>query len=236
MVDGSGAKTSPALGISALASIGAFEAESPMATGAGPVTVVNYYTLQGPYPAYAERLRESCAALKVPCMSIELEDRGRWVTNCAVKGPFMLQCMRILACPILWIDADAELVAHPDILRDCDADFGVYAFSGERRRTACGRVANLPTEFPDPPRWFNSGTVFINNTTGGMDLLYRWAELCQADDGHWDQWLLQQAWCDTRPTTFWLPQSYCAVRGQCSGKPVITHHLASTQQKGIDRG
>ncbi len=207
-----------------------------MATGPRPVTVVNYYTSQDPYPKYAAKLRESCAALKVPCMSVELKDTGRWVSNCAIKGPFMLNCMRILSRPILWIDADAELKKRPDLLRDIEVDFGVYSFGGERKRKACGRVVNLPDDWPDPPKWFNSGTIFINNTLGGMDLLYKWAHLCRLDDGQWDQWTLQQAWCDIRPSTVWLPQSWCAIKGRCKGDPVVFHHLASTTQKGIDRG
>lgn len=208
-----------------------------MATkGPPPVTVVNYYTGQAPYPKYAAGLRESCKVLKVPCMSLSLKDTGSWVANCAKKGIFCEQAMRILARPLLWIDADATLDQRPVLLRDCGADFGVYAFDGPRRRTACGRVVNLPEEFPDPPKWFNSGTIFFNNTVGGWDMVHRWAELCRKDNNQWDQWLLQQAWCDVRPATFWLPQSYCAIRGRCKGKPVVTHQLASTTQKGIDRG
>jgi len=206
-----------------------------MATRDGPpVTVANFYTPNGPYPKYAQGLRDSCKRLKVPCMSIKVRDQGTWVKNCSTKGLFMEQIMRVMARPLLWIDADATLDQRPDMLRDCGADFGVYAFSGPRRRTACGRVVNLPDEWPDPPKWFNSGTIYFNNTTGGLDMLARWAELCRVDDGQWDQWTLQQAWCDVHPITLWLPQSYCAIKGRCEGKPVITHRLASVEQK-VDR-
>ena len=213
-----------------------------------PVTVANCYSPTGPYPKYAQGLRDSCKALKVPCISIEVSDQGSWVRNCAVKGVFMQQTMRIMARPLLWIDADATLMQRPAIFRDCGADFGVYAFDGPRKRNACGRVVNLPEEFPDPPKWFNSGTIYFNNTKGGIDMLARWSELCRKDDGEWDQWLLQQAWCDVRPVTLWLPQSYCAIRGRCGearsrsgqtsrskpAKPVVWHRLASTEKR-VDR-
>jgi hypothetical protein len=169
---------------------------------------------------------------------MQVADQGSWVRNCALKGIFMEQAMRILAQPLLWIDADATLERVPTQLRGIGVDFGVYAFSGPRRRSCCGRVVNLPDEFPDPPKWFNSGTVFVNNTKGGVLLLERWAELCRQDDGQWDQWLLQQAWTDVRPSTFWMPQSYCAINGRCNdnhGRPVVSHKLASAMQK-VDRG
>ena len=193
-------------------------------------TVVNFYTGDERYRRYAHRLQESCKALAVPCVSIELRSRGRWVINCAMKPIFMMHAMRKLARPLLWVDADGELKRTPDLLRGCDADFGIYAFPGPRRRKPPGREwRDLPHEFPDPPRWFNSGTVFLNNTRGGLDLVDRWADLQRAHPTDWDQWTLQQAWCDTRPNTIWLPQTYCAIRGRSNGPPVVNHGLASVE-------
>ena len=143
--------------------------------------------------------------------------------------------MHLLERQILGIDADGRPKRRPSRLIDNDNDFGIYAFNGPRRRQPPHReMQELPKTWPDPPRWFNSGTVFFNNTPGANQLLERWSELCLERPGDWDQWLLQEAWCELRPSTEWLPKSYCAIGGK-GPDPVIVHNMASTLQPGIQR-
>jgi len=197
-------------------------------------TVVSFYTPHKIYRDFAAELKAACDVVGLDHFVVEAEDRGSWVANCARKGTFCLEMMHLLERPILWIDCDGRPKKYPDLLVGIKEDFAVYAFDGPRRRPTPGRgVRELPKTWDDPCKWFNSGTVFFNNTPGAYSLLERWAELCLERPGDWDQWLLQEAWCEVRPSTVWLPKSYCAIRG--GRDAVIAHDLASTKQGAIQR-
>jgi hypothetical protein len=63
-------------------------------------------------------------------------------------------------------------------------------------------------------------------------LCNRWIEMQEQNPTHWDQWTLQQAWCDIQPKTEFLPQSYCQIdRMHGRQGAVILHRLASVEQK-----
>ena len=194
---------------------------------------VSFATPDPLYQGHAKRLRESLNRLGLLHMSRTVEP-GPWVEVCARKADFILGHLRRDACPIAWLDADAIVAKRPDLLFDCTADFAVSTFAAPRIRRCVNRLHTLPPDFPDPPRWFNSGTVYIAPTPLGIALAERWAKLCAANPRDWDQWHLQQAWCDVRPETLWLPDSYCATR-LTNGEVVISQGFASTEHKA-DRG
>ena len=203
--------------------------------------VVSFHTPEPMYDRYAQRLVKSCSAVGLDSLVVEIPGRGSWVENCAMKGPFVLRCMQEHARPLLWIDADGMVLSYPELLDEAISDFAVYARPGHGRDTvSCvGRKpVTLPPEWPPDlsARFFNSGTIFFSNRKPAVDLLRRWAERCCEKPRDWDQWHLQRAWAELQPETLWLPLSYCAIRGRCRGGPVVTHDLASTKQKGVDRG
>lgn len=206
----------------------------------GPL-VVSFHTPDPLYTQHARKLVESCRAAGVDSVVVEIESRGNWVENCAMKGPFVLTCMQTHARPLLWIDADGRLRRFPGLLENPAEDFAVFARPGRRDGTVhvVGRgTIKLPDNWPTDisSRFFNSGTIYFSNRQPAVELLRRWAELCCEKPRDWDQWHLQQAWADTQPETLWLPLSYCAIRGRCRGEPVISHEMASTGRKGVDRG
>ena len=202
-------------------------------------TVVSFYSGDPIYAKYAERLEASCRQWGLPHVIAPLVTHlNDWVEITNLKGRFLLHTMRKLARPLLWIDADGELLAEPKLLYDCDADFGVFAKDrGKRKWKPIGRPPmELPELWPDElgGKWFLSGTVFLNNTRGAMELLDCWASLAAADMRGYEQYQLQEAWCETRPNTIWLPETYCQIR-RAKPDTVIRHDLASCQQQGVVR-
>jgi len=191
-------------------------------------TVVSFYTPHKIYRDFAAELKAACDVVGLDHFVVEAEDRGSWVANCARKGTFCLEMMHLLERPILWIDADGKPKRMPDLLVGTDVDFAIHAWNGPRRRQAPGRrdYVELPKEWPGPARWMNSGTAYFGHTPKSLELLERWAGLCLERPGDFDQWSLQQAWCDVRPNTLWLPVQYCAIGGR-GGNTVIRHDLAS---------
>ena len=199
--------------------------------------VVSFYTPDGPYPEYAARLEASCKALGLDHLITEMPGHGSWVKNVAQKGPYLKRWMLTLDHPILWVDVDAEILSEPVIVTDVDEDFAIYADIKPRKWKPVGRARSLelPVAWPDPPRWFLTGTVFFNNTPMARTLLDTWASMCEEQPTSYQQLLLQQCWCKVKPETIWLPQSYCKIRhmawraGEDDRPAVIVHDLASVR-------
>lgn len=201
-------------------------------------TVVSFFAGPAIYEEYAKGLRLSCQQYGVPHLIIPLQSQcDTWVERTNLKGRFLWYTMRRLARPLIWVDCDAELLAEPKLLYDCEADFGIFAKTRKWRWKPIGRdPLELPEKWPEKlgPKWFLSGTIFLNNTKPAIELLDCWASLAANDMRAYEQYQLQEAWCEIRPNTIWLPQSYCQVRHK---KPdtVILHDLASTKHKVVRR-
>lgn len=200
--------------------------------------VLSFFTPNGPYPKMAGRLAQSCDRHGLVYHICELVDRGSWVENCALKAPYIAQSLDLFDCPVLWVDADGEILGPLELLESTEADFGIYARPGINVKAVGRGSLSLPDQWPADlsPRWFNSGTVYFSGREPSRRLLSRWEELCAEKPRDWDQWHLQRAWAETQPETIWLPKSYCAIAGRCEGNAVIRQEIASVLQPEVDRG
>ena len=207
--------------------------------------VCSFHTGEDIYVKGAQRLRDSCDKHKLLCLIIELPSRGSWVENVALKGPFMRAVMGKFNYPLLWVDCDGWIESRPTLLYNTDADFAIHAMRRRPSWRPIGRkTLNLPDNGPVQelgPLWFLTGTVFVNRTQGGFQLLDNWARQCIRRPKAYQQLLLQEVWC-TLPSlkTMWLPQGYCKIKrfGWAEGEVatnVIMHELASTVLKGVVR-
>lgn len=200
--------------------------------------IISFYAGAECYGKYADRLRHSCKVLGLETLIMKLDTRlTDWVEITNLKGRFIRKVMREMTRPLLWVDVDAEVLKEPVALYDVEADFGVYAKPRKWKFKPIGRqMLDLPDGWPQQlgPLWFLSGTLYFNNTSGAMELLDCWNIAAKANMRAYEQYQLQECWCETRPNTFWLPECYCQVR---RGKPdtVIRHDFASVKQKGVVR-
>ena len=196
--------------------------------------VVSFHTLDERYTKFAERLSASCKAVNQPYVIMPMKQHfPTWVEMVSLKPLFMLRAMRILAMPLVWIDCDAVLKAPLDLLQGIDVDFAIYAKKRKGRRWhPIGRVGalELPKTWPENDfRWFLTGTVFVNNTAGGMDFLREWVRRADEDRRGYQQLICQEAFCAVQPNTLWLPESYCSINGRAR-PTVIYHDLASCRR------
>lgn len=72
--------------------------------------VISFYTLRTPYAQEVQRLRASCERFGIERAIAAMEPRGSWERNCALKAPFIQDRLESLKRPVLWIDADGEIV------------------------------------------------------------------------------------------------------------------------------
>jgi len=177
--------------------------------------VVRYYTPL--YKFWADRLNASCRRLGVESRIVKWRDRGTWEGNCAGKGGFVASCLRDYKRPILWLDADCE-VLRPlgdlvEIAKSCD--FGVCEF-----------IRNA-----DEDKFrLRSGTVLMCPTPEGRHLADRWASLCDADPQTWDQahlWTVFQEAQERGSRVALLDRSYCFIFDESD--PIKDPHIIQYQ-------
>lgn len=192
------------------------------------------------YTTWANKLMESCSRFGLVCMVIRRPDIGTWVENVAQKPSVILYAMHRIDddIPVLWIDADAIILREPALLYEADTDFAIRKL--DRRHRVWWPVGRPgPLALPDEwegTDWFLTGTVYVGRSALGIQFLDRWCELAAADPRGYQQLVCQQAWCDVRPRTLWLPAEYCAIRRMDNTpEPVVSHELASTRGSGVVR-
>jgi hypothetical protein len=98
------------------------------------MTIVSYYT-DTPGDTYyykvAKNLLTKCVDFKLPYQIEQLENTGSWAKNCLLKPPYLLRKLDELKSPILWLDADLDLVKKPEIA-EVKGDIGVISGTSYR--------------------------------------------------------------------------------------------------------
>jgi len=198
---------------------------------------VSYYTNNGIYPELIKDLQKSLEKHSLKFYLKQETNRGSWVKNCALKAEFLLEQLQNNKpndC-VVWIDSDAQIMKYPDLFVLGDQEFMIRGEPGGKSKVPAGRERiHLPQNWPETilPCWFNSGTIFLRVCDKSIQLCKRWIELQNRYPTYWDQWTLQQAWCDIQPKTEFLPQSYCQIdRMHGRQGAVILHRLASVEQR-----
>lgn len=98
-------------------------------------TIVTAYTVTshlGPYYQRAvARFTHSCIKFNLLHMVYPLNPVDDWVRGCSLKPTVILHALRTLQCPILWVDADAQIYQHPAIFENMDGyDMAIHASKG----------------------------------------------------------------------------------------------------------
>lgn len=186
--------------------------------------VVSFYTKNTLYQLEVQNLIESCEKFNIEFSIEGVDSFGSWELNCAYKPFFILQKIKQLKKPILWIDADGIFVAEPSIIPEFDCDFAT------RVHADCDK--NHPSKVI-------SSTIFINHTEAAIQLLQQWAEECKKQlidpsrsEEFWDQIALRDVLEKTEANVKALPLSYAKIFDHpCDEIPVIEHYQASRRFK-----
>lgn len=176
-------------------------------------TLISFYTPL--YKESAERLKASCVKFNVPFFIEERPSKSTWEANCCMKPNFIYEKLQELKSPVLWVDADAEIVRP---LAD--------SFPGE-----FSTVINLDLPLTHPSHVVS---CVVYAEPGSLGLIEKWITLC--DDKEWDQVALKEALqgYDTSP----LPREYSMIydRLEKDDQPMIIHYQASRLTKKVISG
>jgi hypothetical protein len=138
-------------------------------------TFVTAYT-PGAYKIMADRLLRSMRRWALPHDELQLQPQGSWARNTNLKPDAMIAMVEKHGGRIVWLDADAEVIRYPELFGLIDADVALHIHTRRNGQTE-----------------LLSGTLMVQDTPSGHQLLERWRELSLEHPGDWDQWNLARA-------------------------------------------
>jgi hypothetical protein len=186
------------------------------------ITVVSFATDDTFYRACLHRLRLSVV---VHDLEYRFEIRrpvGDWKANCAMKARFCLEKLNAIKGPILWLDADAEIIKMSwrgaNALLVGNPDFAAYI----------PELLSPTMRFPQVNSRLLSGTIYFNNTARAKALCEEWVRQCNQHPDRLDQESLFEAMCIVRPEFHNLNPVYVCIPDLMPDvRPFIVHHQAS---------
>lgn len=191
-------------------------------------TIISYYTLKTLYQREVENLIASTARYGLKTSIEGIPCQGSWELNCAYKPFFILKMLEAQRAPVLWVDADAVFARAPEILPEFEADLVTYIEKDVEERH---------------PSKVRTGTVYVNYTSKGIELVQRWASECQRllldparTEEFWDQVALRNVLTEDVADLRSLPLEYVKIfdhpqDSRLAPNPVITHYQASRRFK-----
>ncbi|MBP9841398.1 MAG: hypothetical protein KBC64_03105 [Simkaniaceae bacterium] len=181
-------------------------------------TLISFYTPL--YEPLAMRLRSSCEKWKVPHYIVPLDSEATWEENCSLKSRFVLETLEKFKSPLLWVDADAELIQPPPTHFPHEFATVIHA--------------ELPEDHPSK---VVSCVIYVTHTPHTLSLLKKWIERCDAYGGkEWDQISLKEALLGENIPS--LPKEFSMIydRLEEGDEPIILHYQASRLYKKIING
>lgn len=178
--------------------------------------VVSYFTRDTGYEIEVKRLKKSLDRFNIVSYIRGIESLGSWDLNTRYKAKFIKEMLEFWDCPIVFLDADAEVLEYPILFDNLDCDIAVY-----RNK----QVQLL------------SGTLYFGNTVNAKKLLDLWiAENKKVPLSKFEQYNLAIILNRDNEKNFKLeilPLEYCYIfdyKIKCN-IPVIKHYQASRKLK-----
>ena len=181
--------------------------------------IISYHTPDPLYTAAADRLRDSLKKFNLKYEVMCCPSRGSWLDNCNYKANFIYVMLRSYARDILWLDADAEVVAYPELFEQITEDVAAVI---HREHELLG------------------STIYFRNGMEAEKLCEAWVLANKAHPGQWDQVNLKMV-LNMEPYKDMvkfraLPHSYAQIfdyQYETELPPVIVQHQASRQGRKV---
>ena len=186
--------------------------------------IICCHTGEERYVSDCKRMVKSANKFNYEVYVEELKSGGSWQADCALKPSFILRCIqRFGSRPLVWVDADGEIMKHFDAFEDPYYDMGIPWNPGKK--------------FYE----FSSGTMYFNPSGKHViPFLEEWGVACQEviEGKHFkiDQLILYEVWKKSNnvPITEFLGQGYVKVfdhdwRSLQNQVEYVRHHQASRE-------
>lgn len=179
------------------------------------------------YSDHAKRFVKNCKDLNIPFIVRELQSKGDYRLNCLSKPKFILEMMKEINIPFVWIDVDTIIHQQLNVFDDLSANCDI-GMAFEKIPTDKDPSISLPKASP----------IFINNTSKAIDFLYKWNQAADKIKSEnipvFDHELLVKIFIENIKNIriACLPPSYCIWPGkEFEGDKFLTMGLADTESK-----
>lgn len=182
-----------------------------------PYIVCAFHTNDDIYNAEAANLRESLEQFKLPFVIKQIEKgERRWKDICRTKPHFIRQMLDAYGKDVLYLDADAKVLAHPALFDKFEGDLGVHL---------------------RPPKELFASTIYVKNSPRGLFLLDAWTRAVDSDQKNDDQTMLQMV-VDKHGHTgvVNLPEAYACKFAEPGSGAVIGQYQASRKVRNRAAG
>jgi hypothetical protein len=179
------------------------------------------------YSDHAKRFIKNCKDLNMPFIVRELQSRGDYRTNCLSKPKFLLDMIKEINVPFVWMDVDSimhkQLNIFDELSNNCDIGFA---------------FPKIPTKEDNSISLPKASPIYINNTAASVDFLHKWAILSENAKNNnlqlFDHEILIKIFLENigKIRIGCLPMAYCVWPGEdYSGEKCITMGLADGVSK-----
>ncbi len=164
----------------------------------------------------------------------ELKSTGSYLRNTCLKPKFILDCLKQIESPVLWVDVDASLLGKPEtpIKKNYIDVFDWYEIKSVEFLGELPDFAARPMS-PDRDRTWHVGTMWFNYTPAMIEFLEKWI----ANTGNLsDESALEKTWQDDgwMLDTLDLPKEYFYIERKGQPVPsgtVIMHRISDSEMK-----
>ena len=199
------------------------------------IIYISYYTENTPYEQ--EINKYLLPSLKKFNLSYDIEavkDLGSWQKNTGYKSTFILKMLKKHKCPVVFLDADAEILKQPTLFNNIseEYDIGVHYLHW-------GWIWHQNKEHSR--RDLLSGTMYISYSPKTLHLVKLFIDTVKKNPNIWEQKAMQQVVENKKDIKiFKLPYSYITFPMADNTLPlhavkkediVILHHQASRRLK-----
>src|SRR5438105_15632315 len=188
---------------------------------------ISYYTKDTLYEKDAMRLKASCENFGLEHCIEGIDSFGKWHQHTLFKPTFILNKLLTLKKPLVWVDADAEIVKQPLFFSTLKAPLSFRIFDHWPEGHPC-RVYD--------------GTVYFDYCPEVIDFVQEWHQICESavkegtvtNDQHVFGLLLLKTNIPFIP----LPKGYATIFDEPDGEKerYIVHYQASRLYKKIIDG
>jgi len=184
---------------------------------------VSFFTKGTWYEEEVIRLIRTLSKFGLDYDITSVQDKGSWSANVRYKPTILRKALdRYSPRPVVFLDADAEVVSYPKLFDGLDTDLAVH-------RVTWGDYKN---SWLKKPQEVLSGTLFMRKTERIDKIIDEWKAQCTTKPLNiWEQKLLQSIIGDN---FYQLPPEYCTIfdlMGRWIREPVIVHNQASRRYR-----
>jgi hypothetical protein len=185
--------------------------------------IVSFYTGEGAYRDFAEKLRRSCERFGITPHIEQLRSTGVWARNNSMKPAFMHRKLLELKRPIIWCDADCEVCEYPALLDTREVDLAVFNWAADPHDPNDNREPDQSCTILKS----TSGVLYFNYTPAALQLMYQWVANAQKQPTIPDDTVLDMTFARFKGPKIrhlWLPRAYNRMDLRWPHiKPVINH-------------